>query len=96
MLRTIASLVFGLSLWLASCGAAGPAIDQDRAIEIAREAGSTNGYDPAVYTEASATWEEEDGSWWVLIEHAPPAPPGGHFGVRVDGTTGEATLRHGE
>jgi hypothetical protein len=89
------------SMVLAACGAAQatpePAVDAARARAIAIETGAASGYDPAVYTElGEPVWHAEDGTWWVPVEHAPPAPPGGHYAVTVDGTSGEATLRHGE
>lgn len=100
MTRTFAALFVALT----ACGgaqpssvASAPAIDAARARVIAVETGAASGYDPAVFTEVDEpVWHAEDGTWWVLVEHAPPAPPGGHYAVTVDGDTGEATLRHGE
>lgn len=89
--------------FVCACGAAvanppstSPAITAERARAIALETGAASGYDRAVYTEVGEPTWRDDGTWWVLVEHAPPAPPGGHYAVSVDGATGAATLRPGE
>jgi len=65
-------------------------------VRSAIAAGAEAGYDPAVYEVTRVEWRGDDASWWILSEHEAPAPPGGHFSVRVDGESGEATLRRGE
>lgn len=73
-----------------------PAVSEERARSIAAALGADNGYDPEVYSATDVRWLEDEGAWWLVFEHAPPTPPGGHFAVQVDGQTGQARLMHGE
>ena len=71
-------------------------VSEERAVELARELAAQEGYDLSVYELAGAELNEEGSSYWVNFEHAPPTPPGGHFSISVDVSTGEARLHRGE
>jgi hypothetical protein len=73
----------------------------DAAREIAKKAAVVEGYAIDVYPVRSVELvgpegESFAGMWRVRFEHVPPAPPGGHFIVFVDASTGSVRLVHGE
>lgn len=73
--------------------------ERERAIEVARTLGVSEGYPAADYELQGAervTDGPEAGHWLVSFEHVPPAPPGGHFGVYVDPATWQGRVMHGE
>src|SRR5687767_7444584 len=92
-----------LVVTLALCGCSGAEkgapIGLDRAIELSREAATKHGYDLAKYTldtfgDPKAGGE---GEWLIgYICHPGPPPPGCHFLVVVDRTTGAAKVIPGE
>jgi hypothetical protein len=97
-------IVTGLLLLVlaAGCGGSSPGprehprvsaddrIPEPEARLIAEETARRAGWDLEVYGIVSV--DRADGRWRVSFEHAPPAPPGGHFTVYVDASTGEAEL----
>jgi hypothetical protein len=91
---------FGLVLiGVAGCAApkaATPAISEADARSIAEKKGTEEKYDMSVFRIVSVERDQEKGEWRVFAEHRPPTPPGGHFIVYVDGTSGAARLVHGE
>lgn len=103
---------FAIVLLLLACGgssseepvsnadeAAERSTDRDRAIEVARAMGVSEGYAEDEYELTSAERVTEgsfEGRWLVSFEHVAPAPPGGHYGVYVDPATWQGELMHGE
>lgn len=85
------------------CGATPPAaprqsISEADARSIAERKGRDAGYSLDEFRVVSVKREQEGsskGSWRVFLEHVPPTPPGGHFTVHVDDTSGDARLVHG-
>ena len=73
----------------------GAPITEAQARDIAVKTGATAGYSAEDYDVVSAKLQD-DGNWWVHVEHIPPTPPGGHYAVEVNTSTGEARLVHGE
>jgi len=82
------------------CGGDGPAkspevaaLPEAQARRLAIAAAEIEGYDRESYSVTDAN-RQKDGSWSVFLQHAAPAPPGGHCLVVVD-AKGNAIVHRG-
>jgi hypothetical protein len=78
---------------------ASPVVDERGARSVAEQKARESGYDTARYRIVSVERADEGslrGKWRVFFEQLPPTPPGGHFNVYVDSTSGEAQIFHGK
>jgi hypothetical protein len=67
-------------------------VSEHDAWEIAEDRARIAGYDPEVFVLRSTEYSAETGDWALFFEHVPPAPPGGHFTVYIDRSSGDARL----
>lgn len=66
-----------------------------KVLEIAKEVAQTHDIDLAEYQMPSIEYDSENKEWFVSYVIKPPTPPGGHFSIIVDDTTGEAKFQGG-
>jgi hypothetical protein len=71
-------------------------IIEPRILEIAGEVAQQHSVNLSEYQTPSVEYDSENKKWLVFYVRKPPTPPGGHFSVSVDDTTGKAEFQPGE